>query len=164
MADEKNIATEDEEEGGEGGGKKKLFIIIGAAVLLLVIAGVAAFLFMGGEEEGEPKAEEAEPMYLELEPTFVVNLAPGGDAGMLQVAIEIMTRNPTVVETLTANDPMIRHHILVILEEQKSKDLMMPEGRLSLQQAIHEMLNAKLKELEELGQVHGVFFTQFVMQ
>lgn len=161
MADEKNIATEDEEEEG-GGSKKKLFIIIGAAALLLLVAGGAAFFLIGGEPDDG--VVEGEPMYHELEPTFVVNLAPGGDSRMLQVAIEIMARTPSVIDTLVANDPMIRHHILVLLEGQKSGEIMDAKGREVLQASIHEMLAAKLKELQEPGEIKGVYFTQFVMQ
>ena len=162
MADEKNIATEDQDEEEGGGSKKKLFIIIGAAALLLV-AGGAAFFLIGGQSDGGV-VEEGEPMYHELEPTFVVNLAPGGDSGMLQVAIEIMARTPSVIDTLVANDPMIRHHILVLLEGQKSGEIMDAKGREVLQASIHEMLAAKLEELQEPGEIKGVYFTQFVMQ
>ena len=163
MADEKNIATEDQDEEEGGGSKKKLFIIIGAAALLLLVAGGAAFFLIGGEPD-DGVVEEGEPMYHELEPTFVVNLAPGGDSRMLQVAIEIMARTPSVIDTLVANDPMIRHHILVLLEGQKSGEIMDAKGREVLQASIHEMLAAKLKELQEPGEIKGVYFTQFVMQ
>ncbi len=165
MADEKNIATEEEGEEEEGGGsKKKLFIIIGAAVLLLVIAGGAAVFLLGGESAEDGVVEEGEPMYHEFEPTFVVNLAPGSDSRMLQVAIEIMARTPSVIDTLVANDPMIRHHILVLLEGKKSGEIMDAKGREALQKSIHDMLAGKLKELNEPGEIKGVYFTQFVMQ
>ncbi len=170
MADEKNIAAEDED--GGGGGKKKLIIIIAAVVLLLALGGGAAFFFLGGDDtpadaEGGEEAEAVElgePVYHKLEPAFVVNLTPGGQAKMLQVAIEVMTRAPSVVETLSKNDPMIRHHVLLLLEEQTSDALMDAAGREKLQQSIHDMLAAKLKELNEPGELHGVYFTQFVMQ
>lgn len=170
MADEKDIAAE--EEGG-GGGKKKLIIIIAAVVLLLLIGGAAAFFLLGGEDaedpeevatEEAPAVEEIDPVYHKLDPTFVVNLPPGGSAKMLQIAIQVMTRNPGVVETLKANDPMIRHHLIDLLEQQQAKALMSVEGRESLQAAIQTLIGEKLDELKEPGEVHGVFFTQFVMQ
>ena len=169
MADEKDIAAE---EGG-GGGKKKLIIIIAAVVLLLLIGGAAAFFLLGGEEEGaegeaaaeEVEAvEEADPVYHKLDPAFVVNLPAGGPAKMLQIAIEVMTRHPTVVDTLKANDPMIRHHLLDLLEQQQAADLLKTEGREALQQAVHDLISEKLDQLKEPGEIHGVFFTQFVMQ
>lgn len=170
MADEKDIAGE-----AQGGGRKKLIIIIAAAVVLLLGAGGAAFFLLGGEEdeapadgtvaeEQVPVVEEGDPAYHRFDPPFVVNLPPGGPAEMLQVALEVMTRVPTVVDTLKNNDPMIRHHLLNLLESQQSAELMTLEGKQALQVAIHELLDAKLKELHEPGTIKGVFFTQFVMQ
>ena len=169
MADDKDIA-----EQPQGGGRKKLIIIIGAVLVLLVGAGAAAFLLLGGDEtevagdgsagEEVAEVEKGDPVYLKLDPAFVVNLPAGGKAKMLQIAIEVMTRTPTVGDTLDANDPMIRHHLLNLLEQQQAEDLMAREGREALQQAIHELLSERLKVLNEPGQIEGVFFTQFVMQ
>ena len=162
MADEKDIAGD-----APGGGRKKRIIIIAAGVLLLTLgAGAAAYFVLGGTEpagaEGEAdatevaEAEKGDPLYLKLDPTFVVNLPPGGPAKM--------TYNPTVADTLHANDPMIRHHLLNLLEQQQAADLMTLQGKESLQAAIHELLDSKLEELKAPGQIKGVFFTQFVMQ
>jgi flagellar FliL protein len=166
MADDKGKA-----EPAAGGGRKKLIIMISVAVLLMLLgAGAAAFFLMGSggdvgqAEQQEPAVEEIDPVYHKFAPEFVVNLAPGGAAEMLQVAIEVLTRNPGVVETLAENDPMIRHHLLNLLEQQQAAELLSVEGKQALQTAIHELLNAKLAELEQPGEVAGVFFTQFVMQ
>jgi flagellar FliL protein len=173
MADEKDIV---EGEPQAGGGKKKLIVLIGGVVLLLVI-GAAAFFLMGGDdeestdaetteavEEAEAVVEEGDPEYYKLDPTFVVNLAPGGSAKMLQIAIEVMTYQPTVVSTLKNNDPMIRHHLLNLLEGQQAAELMTAEGKRALQTAIHDLLSERLEALKEPGKIKGVFFTQFVMQ
>ena len=163
MADDKDIAEQE-----QGGGKKKLIILIAAVLLLLLAAGGAAY-FLLAADEGETATETAEvekpdPLYLKFQPAFVVNLPPGGSVKVLQIAIEVMTRTPTVIETLQANEPMIRHHVLNLLEQQQAADLMTVEGREALQQGIHDLLTEKLKSLKEPGAVEGVFFTQFVMQ
>lgn len=166
MADDKDIAEE-----APGSGKKKLFIIIGAVVLLLVV-GAAAFFLLGGEDEAAEgdtateetiAAEEGDAVYHELEP-IVANLSPGGSLGMLQIAIQVMTRTPSVIETLKTNDPMIRHHLVVLLEQQEADTLMTKEGKEGLQAAIMNLLGGKLEELKEPGVIKGVYFTQFVMQ
>lgn len=169
MADEDEIAGQEQ----SGGGKKLILIIVVIAVLLLG-AGAAAYFLLGAAEDETAAAgtdsaeavaaEEGEPLYYKLDPTFVVNLPPGGPNKMLQVAIEVMTRTPTVIETLTVNNPMIRHHLLNLLEQQQAADLLTVEGKQSLQMALHELLSEKLVELKEPGVIKGVFFTQFVMQ
>jgi flagellar FliL protein len=168
MADEKDIA--EEEQGG--GGKKKLILIIAVAAVLLIGAGVAAFLLLGGDDEAaegeaaetETAVEEGDPVYHKFDPAFVVNLPAGGPAAMMQVAIEVMTRTPSVVDTLTTNDPMIRHHLLNLLESQSAEELLTTKGKESLQTAISDLLAQKLEELGEPGRIKGVFFTQFVLQ
>jgi len=170
MADKKDIA---DDAAPAGGGKKKLILIVLGAVLLLSLgAGGAVFFMMGGEEgeqtaDGEAEVaevEEGDPVYHAFKPPFVVSLPPGGPAGMLQVGIDVMTRTPGVVGVLEANDPMLRHHILNLLEEQQAAALMTLEGKQALQSAIRELLSNKLKEFEQDGEINGVFFTQLVLQ
>lgn len=152
------------------GGKKKLLIIVGAAVLLLGVAGAAAFFLVGGDDAADEGQEEVaevpqgDPVYHSFDPPFVANLAPGGPAGMLQVAIQVMTRTPGVTAVLEANDPMLRHHLLNLFETQKADELLTVKGKEALQAAIHELLNTQLAELEGPGEIQGVYFTQFVMQ
>jgi flagellar basal body-associated protein FliL len=59
---------------------------------------------------------------------------------------------------------MVRHHLLNLLESQDATTLMTVAGKEALQQAIHDLLSERLTALNEPGKVHGVFFTQFVMQ
>lgn len=164
MAEDKDIA-----EQAQGGGRKKLIIIIGIVVLVLLLAAAGAAYFLLAADDGETATEVAEvekpdPLYLKLDPAFVVNLPPGGSVKVLQISIEVMTRTPTVIETLQANEPMVRHHVLNLLEQQQAADLMTVEGREALQQGILDLLTEKLNSLKEPGAVEGVFFTQFVMQ
>ena len=169
MADDKDNA-----EGQQNGGKKRLIFIIAGAMVLLMAAGAATlFLLSGGDPgsaaDGAPgeetaAVEKADPVYFKLDPAFVVNLPGGGSVKMLQIAVEVMTRTPSLTEALKANDPMIRHHLLNLLEQQQAADLMTVEGREGLQQAILDLLSEKLMSLNEPGQIEGVFFTQFVMQ
>jgi flagellar FliL protein len=166
MADEKDIA----EDAPQGGGKKKLIMLAGGAVLLLVIGAGAAVMLMGGgddaagEETAEEPIEQGELVYHKLDPTFVVSLAPGGPAKMLQLAVQIRTRQPDLIDTLKTNDPMIRHHLLNLFESQDAASLMTVQGKEALQQSIHDLLAERLEALNAPGKVHGVFFTQFVMQ
>jgi flagellar FliL protein len=162
--DEKDIAE-------DGGGRTKKLVILGAAALVLLIGvGLAVFLLVGGDdaaedgEEAAPAIDESDPVYVKLDPVFVVNLPPGGPADMLQVAIQVMTRHPSVIATLRDNDPMIRHHLLNLLEQQDGDRLLTLEGKEALQTAVRDLLGEQLAALEEPGQIANVYFTQFVMQ
>jgi len=140
-------------------------------VVLLLGGGAAAYFLLGGEEpvEGEEVVEEevveeGEPIYHKLDPTFVVNLVPGGSAKMAQIAIQVYTRHTNVAEYLKANDPMIRHYVLDLLEQQEAQTLLTLEGKEALQQSIMELLRKKLEEGKQKGEIKGVYFTQLVLQ
>ncbi len=172
--DDKDI--EGEENGG--GGKKKLILIVGLAVLLLG-GGAAAFFLMGGDDEAadgettaeaeettpEPEAEpEGEPLYVEMKPKFIVNLPPGGPAKMLQIALTVYTRQQAVADFIGANDPMLRHHLNNLFESQSSAELLTLEGKQKLQEAVRELLQEKMEEMDQPGRIKGVYFTEFVLQ
>lgn len=163
MADGKEIAGKE-----PAGGRRWRLVLIATAVLLLLSAGAAAYLLLGDDAAGEDletrAAEQGEPVYHRLDPAFVVTLPPGGPAGLLQIAIEVMSRSPEVPAVLAANDPMVRHHLLNLLEQQQSAELFTVAGKEALQAAIHELLSNTLKDLQAPGEIQGVFFTQFVMQ
>lgn len=171
MADERDIA---DDSPADGGGRKRLIIIAAGVLLLLLGAAGAAYFVLDSEQPvlaedeeaaSEPVADEqGEPVYYSFDPAFVVSLPPGGPAGMLQIAIDVMTRAPGVAETLKANDPMLRHHMLNLLEAQQATDLMTIEGKKALQVEIQALLSEKLQELDQPGEIKGVFFTQLVMQ
>lgn len=166
-------------EGKEnGGGKKKLIIIIVALVVLLLGGAAAAYFLMGGEDvpAGDAAAatgekaklvepvEEGDPLYLDMQPKFVVNLPPGGPAGMLQIAVSVYTRQQPVADFISANDPLFRHHLNNLFESQSSAELLTLEGKQKLQQKVQEVLNSKLQELHQPAGVKSVYFTEFVLQ
>jgi flagellar FliL protein len=170
MADDKDLTPD---EGAGKGGKKKLLLIIAIALLLLLGGGAAAFLLLGGEDE-EAVADEAaaeveetlgEPTYHELRPEFVVNLPPGGKAKMLQVALQVYTRDPALVEVLTKHEPMLRHHLFDVLSSQQADGLYTRAGREQLQGQLRDELVARLEAAGEAApKVEAVYFTQFVLQ
>ncbi len=117
--------------------KSKLLIIIAAAVIVLGGGGAAAFFMMKGKsdpaaEGGEHKAEAAPPkgpaIYVGLEPPFVVNFEGTDNVRFLQIAVQVMTRDPHVAEVVKQNDPVIRNDLLLLFGSQKSVEIASVEG------------------------------------
>jgi flagellar protein FliL len=77
----------------KGKGKKKLLIIVGIAVMVLLAAG-GGLLFMHSaphQKAAAPKpAVLAPPVYLALDPPFVVNFDPDQAARFLQITVQLM--------------------------------------------------------------------------
>ncbi|AKH20196.1 flagellar basal body-associated FliL family protein [Sedimenticola thiotaurini] len=150
--------------------KKKLILIILGAVLLMAIGLVLGWYLTGGsgaanEDEAEEVVEEQLPaIYHPLAPVFVVNLPPGGKAKMLQVGVQVMARDPALIQFLKYNDPMIRHNLLSLFGNQQDSGLRDRAGKEKLQTEVLNTINRILKEYDGGGEVEAVYFTSFVMQ
>jgi flagellar FliL protein len=170
MADEEELA-EGEEGEGEGEGetappksKKMLFIVL--AAVLLAGGGGAFFFLQGGK--GDAKAEAAPvlpPIYVNLDPPFVVNFEAESMVRFLQVTVSVMTRDPHTEEIIKKNDPRIRNDLLLLLSNQHYKDISTREGKDKLRSAALEAVRADVLDAGgEAAKVENLFFTAFVMQ
>lgn len=155
------------DEAAPKGKSKKLIIIIAAAVLL-ICGGVGFWLLQssGKGKSPEKKAEVvAPPVYLALDPAFVVNFDSGDTARFLQVSVQIMSRDPATVEMLKANDPVVRNNLLLLFGNQKFADLSTRAGKEALRTqalaSVREVIAAAGGHPEKL---EAVYFTSFVMQ
>lgn len=176
IGEESFVAIQQEDEdldlGAEhvGFSRKKLIIITVGVVLLLAIGLGVGWLLMDGEEATAQDApeelvveEQLPAIYLPLNPVFVVNLPPGGKARMLQVGVQVMVRDPALVEFLKHNDPMVRHNLLSLFGNQQDAVLRDRKGKEKLQAEVIKMINQILKE-HNGGEIEAVYFTSFVMQ
>jgi len=157
----------------QGSGSKKKLIIIGGGVVLLLLIGLGVGWFMMGGEETEEDEEATEEVveeeklpaaYHALDPKFIVNLPPGGKAKMLQVSIQLMARDPALIEFLKFNDPMLRHTLLALFGSQDGDKLRDRKGKEKLQKDVLAAVNKIIKEQGGTGEVEAAFFTSFVMQ
>jgi flagellar FliL protein len=169
----KSPANEDLDLGEEKSGKSKLIIIIAVVAVLLIGGGVAAFFLLGGEEEeetaegekqaAEEVAVEAGPaQYHDMDPAFVINLP--GKPSLLQVGINVRVTSDALVDFLKHNDPMIRHHLLNLLQVVDAKALRDRAAKEALQTQLLDEINRIVKELSGPGEVEALYFTSFVMQ
>jgi flagellar FliL protein len=154
-----------------GGGKKKLILIAAIALVVLAGGGAAAFFMMGGEEDAKhaDKAAEAAPkgppLYVALDPPFVVNFEADSAVRFLQVTVQIMSRDAPTIELLKSSDPVIRNDLLLLLGNQKYETISSLEGKEELRAAALETVRRIVKDGGgEPPLVEAVYFTSFVMQ
>jgi flagellar protein FliL len=145
-----------------------LIVIIGA---VLVIAGIGAALVLThssksphGKTAAAPKPS-GPPLYLPLDPPFVVNFQADQLVRFLQVSVEVMSRDPKTVDLLKANDPLLRNDLLILLANQKYSVISTPAGK---EQLRTDALAVIRKDVGQAGGdpklVEAVYFTSFVMQ
>jgi flagellar FliL protein len=158
---------------GKGRGKLLLIIVISTAVVLLGAAGGAAWWLTTAKHPGTPAATEAKaapppagpPLFLGLDPPFVVNFDADQAVRFLQIAVQLETRDPATIELLKTNDPIVRNDLLLLFGNQKYAQLSTREGKEALRgqalEAVRKVLAAAGGHPERL---EAAYFTSFVMQ
>lgn len=154
-------------------GKRRIpWLIIGIAGAVLAV-GIGAALVLthasGRPAAGHPKAAapkpSAPPIYLALDPAFVVNFQADQIVRFLQVSVEVMSRDQKTLDLLKANDPVVRNDLLILFGNQSYATLATPAGK---QQLRAEALTTLRKDLTQAGgdprRLEAVYFTSFVMQ
>lgn len=157
------------------GGMKKIIIIVVA--VLAIGGGAGAFFMMGGSDDqatadtGDAESTEAvaaveedqEPIYLALDPAFVVNFEHNGSIRYLQLSLQIMAYQQEAIDKVSNNMPAVRNSLIMLFSGQDYDYLNTVEGKENLRKevlgSIHEVVRMKgsLK-------INDVFFTGFVMQ
>lgn len=188
----KNDELELDTAKSSGGGKGKLIIIIVAAMLLTtgIVIGVLYFTGAlgggGGKDKAdsgkkeEAKALEVKPaFYLDLQPAFVVNFEDQTNAAYLQIEMQLMARDKSVLDAVTKHMPVIRNNILLILSAQKYEVVKSRQGKEALQKTLLESVQQIVSEAAHDTQAEGdkqegdhakpmnveqVYFTSFIMQ
>jgi flagellar FliL protein len=159
-------------EGAESSPKSKKWLIIGVlAFLVLAGGGAAAWLMLGQSQThakkvaAKPKEPESPPLYVALDPPFVVNFEGDQLVRFLQVTVQIMTRDPKTVELLKGNDPVVRNDLLLLFGNQKYEVLASRAGKEKLRS---DALGAVRHVVQTAGgdptHIEQVYFTSFVMQ
>jgi flagellar protein FliL len=153
--------------------KKRLIIIIIAAVVLLGGGGGAWFALAGkgDDKKEEAKAKEAAhevklpAQFVVLDPPFVVNFEASTSARFLQIAVQLMTREPHMVEVLERNSPIIRNDLLLLFGNKQVEEVSTNEGKEALREAALAAVRAiAAAEGEKPEAIEAVYFTSFVMQ
>ena len=156
-------------EGAAPSKSRKLLIIGIAAFVVLAGGGAAAFMMMGHSDphkKQEVRKEPAKPpLYVALDPPFVVNFEGEQLVRFLQVTVQVLTREPETQELLKVNDPVIRNDLLMLFANQKYEVVAQREGKEKLRM---EALKSIKHVVETNGgkpdSIENVYFTSFVMQ
>ncbi|MDV3238353.1 MAG: flagellar basal body-associated FliL family protein [Gammaproteobacteria bacterium] len=153
------------------------WILIGTAGLLVIVSASYATLYFAGVV-GAPEAATAEagadgkpadaprppPLYLPMDPAFVVNFTANPNARFLQISLQVSARDAAVLEQVEKHSPAIRNGLVMLFSSQDPVVLNSREGKEDLRQRTLEEINRVLKEQAGAAGVEDVFFTSFVMQ
>jgi flagellar FliL protein len=170
MADAKD---KDPKSAGSGSGKK---IVIGAvAVLLLIAIGAGGYLLghraapaTAGTAEAAhavvETAKSADPIYLALDPPFIVNFQDAAAMRFLQVGVQLMAHDQHALDAAKASEPAVRNALVMLFSSQDAKSLSSRDGKEKLRADALAELQKIIGERSKGAAIDAVYFTSFVMQ
>ncbi len=154
--------------------KKVILLVI---VGLLAVAGtMAGTLFLAKEFLIKPQAAHPvaaapapapvskDPVYQSIEPAFVVNILDGNRYRYLQVQVDVMTRDATVMPRFEKYLPRIKGELNMLFSAITSEQAHTSEGRIDLQKSTLDAINRILTEESGKGGIEAVYFSKFVVQ
>ena len=158
-------------------GKSKTPLFAGVGVLVLALAG-GGYWFMGrakaepkhkdaaaAEEEPEEEVveEKGERALMPMEP-FVVNLADEGGSHFLRASVQlIVSANEAEAKEMEEKKVLtmpVRSAILELLAQQKAAELVTPEGK----EALKEAIKKRAAQVFKKHKIREVLFSEFVVQ
>lgn len=173
------MAEAEETTEKKGGGNKLVVILLVVLIVVILTVGavVATLMLTGGDEEpaGEKTAQEqteeveeepkGPPITVPLDEPITVNLSKPNDAKVLQVQLDMVTRDPKVEKMIKEQRSRIINDIMLSLSEVNAAELRTREGKEALQRTLTEDINRILEDGTELEQpVENVYFTRLLMQ
>jgi flagellar FliL protein len=117
-----------------------------------------------GSDSGDAKKKKLPAQYMDMQPSFVVNLEDADSMRYLQVDVQLMTRDPKAVEEIKTNMPRIRNTLMLLFSQQHAKDLNSRESKENLQKQALDQVRAVMREETGSPSVEALYFTGFVMQ
>lgn len=164
-------------EGNNGRSGIMRYALVGVALLAVIAGSIGGTLyFVGGSESSPADETETRPqsassegrlapaVYHQIRPPFIINFVVGDKSRYLQADVTLMTRDPSVLDSITLHTPLIRDALIDVLSDQDYLLLQTEEGKTGLQK---EMLR-RVRELlsRETGRpgIEQIFITNFVMQ
>lgn len=163
----------DELDLGENDSKismRKFLLLGGGALLLMLLGGGLTFYTMDlllGSDNGNDTGtnnREAESIYYQIEPSFIINFPDNPVARLLQVTIEVVGHSETAIDAVRQHEPMVKNNLIMLLGAQDPAELRSRKGKERLRDQVLEEIRKVLDE--QTGQPHitQIYFTGFVMQ
>lgn len=118
----------------------------------------------GGANVASPISFGGPPIYLPIEPAFIVNFEDQGMLRYLQIGMTVMARNQQVLDAVTQSMPQIRNDLILLFSNQKMEVLASLNGKEKLRmQALAQIQGILTREIGMPG-IEAVYFTAFVLQ
>lgn len=110
-------------------------------------------------------ADERPPIYHAIEPAFVVNINDGSRPRFMQLKLQVMTREQTVIPHLESHQAAIRHAMIMLLSSQDGDTMRNAAAREPIRAQALAILQQTLAEVSGLQEgLEAVYFTDLIIQ
>jgi flagellar protein FliL len=113
-------------------------------------------------EEGA-RVDTRDPLYAPLNPPMVVNFA-NDPTGFMQVEVQLMARDKSVIELVKANEPAVRNALLMLYAGKTRSDVTTREGKEKLREETLTEVQHVLAPFTHDDNVEDVYFTSLIAQ
>lgn len=152
---------------------KKIIIIVGLIVVVIVPATLYLMGYLTPQDgaegsTGDIVATDIQPLYLPLDPPFIVNFSHLGTLRYLQVSLEVMYHQQELLDRVTTLMPAIRNSLILLMSNKEFDSLSTLEGKEGLRDemigAINELIKNEESANNESYEAGEIYITNFVMQ
>lgn len=146
--------------------KSKVLPVTLALIVVLGVGGAAAwYMTQDATAADKAAARHVEPIYVALDPPFVVNFESNGLVRFLQVTVQAMTEDVATADQIKRHDPVIRNGLLMLFSGQTYESLKTTAGKEQLRvAALAEVRKIVTGQGGQGDNVKNLYFTSFVMQ
>jgi len=188
--DDEEILEDEEKKTPKKKGNLMKILVIVLSVIILIAASIGGTLFLTGgmssgggdnkevaaddghgeaeknqeEDDGHGKEDMKEAFYYALDPAFIVNYYDGQKIRYLQVTVEVLAYEESVIEDVKKHSPVIRNNLILMLSNIDSEVIRSIAGKKKLLNDALAEVRGILEEKTGRPGVEEVYFTGFVMQ
>lgn len=102
--------------------------------------------------------------YFSLEPPLVVNVFHPKRIKFLQVDTQVKVEDESVISSIELHKPAIRHSMLMLLSDQKIKEIKTVKGKEKLRKQALSAIQTVLKKNTGKKGITDLYFTGFIIQ
>lgn len=134
-------------------------------VLCFSCAGLLSASLVVAEEESAEMAPKEQSHYIQLSPSFLVNLnTPGKRFRYLKADVALRVHGDAATSAIEHNKPLIQHSLVMLLSQQEVDNVSSAEGMEALKtSALDEVMHALESEVSGV-EVNEVLFTNFLVE
>jgi len=129
---------------------------------IFTLACLTLFLSIPVIAADDEEKEDLTPAYVKLSPSIIANVQ--GKAKYIRLDIQLMTKDGDNAPEIELHTPAIRHELLLLLGDQKGKDLKSKNGQEKLRKIALKSVQKVTEEMTGKKVVDDLFFTYYVVQ